>query len=118
MSQSSPASNDQERYSRRLSDKIQVAFDHACDEGELAVAGDLLETLEVVLLRVAPRPDRREAIVGPLLASHERLWHLRASQNGRMNGTAAPAADDEGAESGATIQGGQHAQAMPLASET
>jgi hypothetical protein len=35
-----------------------------------------------------------------------------------MNGTAAPAADDEGAESEATIQGGQHAQAMPLASET
>ena len=90
----STSSNDQERYSRRLSDKIQAAFDHACDEGELTVAGDLLETLEVVLLRVAPRPDRREAIVGPLLASHERLWHLRASQNGHK---AAPdeAADDD-----------------------
>lgn len=83
MSQTVPTSNDQERYSRRLSDKIQAAFDHACEEGELSVAGDLLETLEVVLLRVAPRPDRREAIVGPLLASHERLWHLRASRNGR-----------------------------------
>jgi hypothetical protein len=90
MSQTVSTSNDQERYSRRLSDKIQAAFDHACDEGELSVAGDLLETLEVVLLRVAPRPDRREAIVGPLLASHERLWHLRASRSGRDDVAALP----------------------------
>jgi hypothetical protein len=78
MSHSNAASPDQERYSRRLSDKIQTAFDHACDEGELQVAADLLQTLELVLLRVAPKPDRREAIVAPLMASHERLWHLRA----------------------------------------
>jgi len=78
MSQSNSSSPDQERYSRRLSDKIQTAFDHACDEGELQVAADLLQTLELVLLRVAPKPDRREAIVAPLMASHERLWHLRA----------------------------------------
>lgn len=77
MSQSQSSPSDQDRYSRRLSDKIQAAFDHACDEGELQVAADLLETLEIVLLRVPPRPDRREAIVGPLMASHERLWHLR-----------------------------------------
>ena len=77
MSQPNPITPDQERYSRRLSDKIQAAFDHACDEGELNVAGDLLVTLELVLLRVAPKPDRREAIVAPLMASHERLWHLR-----------------------------------------
>ena len=77
MSQTTSQSNDQERYSRRLSDKIQAAFDHACDEGELSVAADLLATLELVLLRVAPTPDRREAVVAPLMASHERLWHLR-----------------------------------------
>ena len=78
MSQSATPTADQERYNRRLSDEIQAAFDHACDEGELAVAGDLLQTLELVLLRVAPKPDRREAIVAPLMASHERLWHLRS----------------------------------------
>ncbi len=78
MSQTATATPDQERYSRRLSDKIQTAFDHACDEGELQVAADLLQTLELVLLRVPPKPDRREAIVAPLMASHERLWHLRA----------------------------------------
>ncbi len=83
MSQTNANPPDQERYSRRLSDKIQAAFDHACDEGELLVASDLLVTLELVLLRVAPKPDRREAIVAPLMASHERLWHLRASEPGQ-----------------------------------
>ena len=72
-------SGDKERYSRRLSDKIQAAFDHACDEGELTVATQLLETLELVLLRVPPRPERRETVVAPLLASHERLWHLKSA---------------------------------------
>jgi hypothetical protein len=79
---------DQERYSRRLSDKIQAAFDHACDEGELIVATELLQTLELVLLRVAPRPERRETIVAPLLASHERLWHLKSQSSGEPNGVA------------------------------
>ncbi len=104
MSQSTSPSNDQERYSRRLSDKIQAAFDHACDEGELSVAGDLLETLEVVLLRVAPRPDRREAIVGPLLASHERLWHLRASQPGFKPTADFTDEDDQPASTHATAE--------------
>ncbi len=78
MSQLPVSSTDQERYSRRLSDKINAAFDHACEEGELEVAAELLETLEIVLLRTAPKADRREVIVAPLLAAHERLWHLRA----------------------------------------
>ena len=81
MSQTNSIAADQERYNRRLSDKIQAAFDHACDERELLVAADLLTTLELVLLRVPPKPDRREAIVAPLMASHERLWHLRANDN-------------------------------------
>jgi hypothetical protein len=78
MSQLPVSLTDQERYSRRLSDKINAAFDHACEEGELEVAAELLETLEIVLLRTAPKPDRREVVVAPLLAAHERLWHLRA----------------------------------------
>lgn len=78
MADSQPNTGDKERYSRRLSDKIQAAFDHACDEGELTVATELLATLELVLLRTPPKPDRRESVVAPLLASHERLWHLKA----------------------------------------
>jgi len=80
--QSVSAPGDQERYSRRLSDKIQAAFDHACDEGELIVATELLQTLELVLLRTPPRPERRETVVAPLLASHERLWHLKSTGGG------------------------------------
>ena len=90
---SSPA--DQERYSRRLSDKIQAAFDHACEEQELQVAADLLTTLELVLLRVAPSPDRREAIVAPLMASHERLWHLRTTLHPRPTPDAESEAETE-----------------------
>jgi hypothetical protein len=84
MSSTQSNSGDQERYSRRLSDKIQAAFDHACDEGELIVATELLETLELVLLRTPPRPERRETVVAPLLSSHERLWHLKTG--GRLKG--------------------------------
>ncbi len=91
MSQTNSNAADQERYNRRLSDKIQAAFDHACNEGELLVAADLLTTLELVLLRVAPKPDRREAIVAPLMASHERLWHLRASESPADAASVAPA---------------------------
>jgi len=79
MASNDPQAGDKERYSRRLSDKIQAAFDHACDEGELIVATQLLETLELVLLRVPPRPERRETVVAPLLAAHERLWHLKST---------------------------------------
>ena len=69
--------SDRERYQRRLSDKIHAAFEHACDVKELEIAGELLSTLEIVLLRVPPRPERREAVVLPLLEAHQRLWHLR-----------------------------------------
>jgi len=96
----SPA-GDQERYSRRLSDEIHAAFDHACDEGELIVATELLQTLELVLLRTAPRPERRETVVAPLLASHERLWHLKSTGGGPANGHAVAREDvDEDADMG------------------
>jgi hypothetical protein len=92
MSGAQSNTGDQERYSRRLSDKIQAAFDHACDEGELIVAAELLETLELVLLRSPPRPERRETVVAPLLASHERLWHLKSTGGGK---TKAEASNEE-----------------------
>jgi hypothetical protein len=94
MSSSQTSSGDQERYSRRLSDKIQAAFDHACDEGELIVATELLETLELVLLRTPPRPERRETVVAPLLASHERLWHLKSGGRLKTSVTAGAAGED------------------------
>ncbi len=66
------------RHSRRLSDKILVAFHHACDVMDLEIAEQLLRLLETMTTR-RPRPEdgnRRRSIEG-LVAAHERLWHLR-----------------------------------------
>ena len=69
------------RHSRRLSDKILVAFHHACDVMDLEIAEQLLRLLETMTTR-RPRPEdgnRRRSIEG-LVAAHERLWHLRHPQ--------------------------------------
>jgi hypothetical protein len=66
------------RQGRRLSDKILVAFHHACDQHDLEVAEHLLRVVELMLHRPIPGPDpnRRRNLDG-LVAAHERLWHLR-----------------------------------------
>lgn len=66
------------RYSRRLSDKIFLAFHHACDQGDYEIAEQLLHILETMLTRrtVPPDANRRKSIES-LVAAHERLWHLR-----------------------------------------
>jgi hypothetical protein len=66
------------RHGRRLSDKILVAFHQACDAQDLAVAEQLLKTLESMLTRrgVPAEQNRRRALES-LVAAHERLWHLR-----------------------------------------
>jgi hypothetical protein len=45
------------RYRRRLSDKILIAFDHACDQGDLEVAELLLRLVEMMLRRMPTVPD-------------------------------------------------------------
>ena len=66
------------RYSRRLSDKILIAFHHACDQADFEVAEQLLHILEMMLTRRPLTPDGtlRRNMEG-LGAAHERLWHLR-----------------------------------------
>ncbi len=66
------------RQGRRLSDKILVAFHHACDAQDLVVAEQLLKTLESMLTRrgVSHEQNRRKSLES-LVAAHERLWHLR-----------------------------------------
>jgi hypothetical protein len=66
------------RYSRRLSDKILLAFHHACDQGDYEIAQQLLHILENMVTRrtVPPDANRRKSIES-LVAAHERLWHLR-----------------------------------------
>jgi len=69
------------RYSRRLSDKILIAFHHACDQGDFEVAEQLLHILEMMLTRRPLTPDgTRRRNMESLVAAHERLWHLRHPQ--------------------------------------
>ena len=66
------------RYSRRLSDKILIAFHHACDQDDYEIAEDLLAILERLLTRRSIHPDaNRRKSIESLVAAHERLWHLR-----------------------------------------
>ncbi|MGC8475700.1 MAG: hypothetical protein ACP5NP_05035 [Acetobacteraceae bacterium] len=67
-----------QRYTRRLSDKVLVAFHHACDQGDFEVAEHLLHVLEMMLTRRPLTPDgTRRRNMESLVAAHERLWHLR-----------------------------------------
>ena len=66
------------RHSRRLSDKILIAFHHACDQADYEVAEQLLRTLEMMMTRRPVLPDaNRRRNMESLVAAHERLWHLR-----------------------------------------
>ena len=66
------------RHGRRLSDKILVAFHHACDAQDLVVGEQLLKTLETMLTRRGlPAESNRRKALESLVAAHERLWHLR-----------------------------------------
>lgn len=66
------------RHTRRLSDKILIAFHHACDQGDFEVAEELLRILEMMLTRRPVSPDvNRRKNMESLVAAHERLWLLR-----------------------------------------
>lgn len=65
-------------YNRRLSDKILIAFHHACDERDLEVARQLLKILEVVVnSQKMPAERNRRREVESLVGAHHRLWNLR-----------------------------------------
>lgn len=66
------------RYTRRLSDKILIAFHHACDQADYEVAEQLLRILELMLTRRPLNPDaNRRRSIETLVAAYERLWYLR-----------------------------------------
>ena len=67
------------RYSRRLSDKILIAFHQACDQGDFEVAEQLLKVLAMMIAapRLPPRGGERRRDKETLVAAHERLWQLR-----------------------------------------
>ncbi|HEY8611082.1 MAG TPA: hypothetical protein VIL69_07305 [Roseomonas sp.] len=66
------------RHTRRLTDKILIAFHHACDQGDYEVAEEMLRILEMMITRRAASPDtNRRKNMESLVAAHERLWLLR-----------------------------------------
>lgn len=71
------------RYTRRLSDKILIAFHHACDQADYEIAEQLLRILEMLITRRPLTPDgNRRRSMESLVAAHERLWHLRHADSG------------------------------------
>ena len=73
-----PSTTTTVRYTRRLSDKILIAFHQACDQADLEVADQLLRILEMMVSRKPLTPDgSRRKNMESLVAAHERLWHLR-----------------------------------------
>ena len=73
-----PGTSGTPRYTRRLSDKILIAFHHACDQADFEVAEQLLRILEMMLTRRPVNPDgNRRRSLETLVAAHERLWYLR-----------------------------------------
>ena len=119
------ASSGTPRYTRRLSDKILIAFHHACDQADFEVAEQLLHILEMMLTRRPLTPDgTRRRNMESLVAAHERLWHLRhphIEDDARLKIERAAAAQDciglrrEAAIGVMQHQPGQHAERRPTA---
>jgi hypothetical protein len=66
------------RQTRRLEDKLLVAFHQACDVEDLEVAGEVLRILEMMLSRRTAGPDaNRRRNMESVVAAYERMWHLR-----------------------------------------
>jgi len=66
------------RHTRRLTDKILIAFHHACDQNDFEVAEEMLRIFEMIITRRTVSPDvNRRKNMESLVAAHERLWLLR-----------------------------------------
>jgi hypothetical protein len=74
----SPATAEALKHGRRLSDKILIAFHHACDARDVDTAEGLLATLDRLISRPVPveTPDRRK-VVETLADANYRLWDLK-----------------------------------------
>ena len=66
------------RQNRRLADKVLLAFNIACDVGDVDTAQDLLNILEEIYRRRnVNRPNDRRKNVESLVEACRRLWNLR-----------------------------------------
>jgi hypothetical protein len=65
---------------RRLSDRIEDAFDLACLQGEVDIASCMLKALDLCLLGRPMDWERRQLAVGVLRGCQARLEELRQAQ--------------------------------------
>ena len=65
---------------RRLSDRIEEAFDQACRQGQAEVAACMLKGLDQCLLGQPTPWERRKAALTLLRSCADRLGALRQSQ--------------------------------------
>jgi hypothetical protein len=69
------------KHTRRLSDKLLLAFHQACDQQDNLVASQLLGILESML---TSRPHKieisRRRSLNSLVAAHERMWQIKHPQ--------------------------------------
>lgn len=74
------ASSQSGRPARRLSDKITMAFEQACEVGDVKLAEKLLESLELVLLRGPSAVEERALRLEVIIAGRNRLAKLRGPE--------------------------------------
>ncbi len=68
-------------FGRRLSDKIELAFEQACGQGQADVAACMLKALDLCLLGQPTPWDRRQASLKLLRNCASRLSTLRETQS-------------------------------------
>jgi len=91
--QASPATAEALKYGRRLSDKILIAFHHACDARDIPTAEDLLGILSRLISRpLVVEPYDRRKVVETLADAKYRLWDMK-HQEVTHSDTDAPAED-------------------------
>jgi hypothetical protein len=76
--EASPATAEALKYGRRLSDKLLIAFHHACDKRDIPTAEDLLGVLDRYIARpiLTEGHDRRK-VVETLADANYRLWDIK-----------------------------------------
>lgn len=73
-------------HSRRLSDKVMIAFICACELGDIEIAGQLLRVADMLARRQpqgAVSLQQRRRDLEKVVVSYEWLWQLRHAKGSR-----------------------------------
>jgi hypothetical protein len=73
------------RQVRRLAEKVMAAFDHACDQGNLHIAEQLLQVMERLATRASTVGTDRRFVMERVLDGRQRIWQLRNASDTPAN---------------------------------